>query len=107
MEPLYQMREGTCMRRIFVLTLLVLCMLTVPVRAEDARQKDHAVLSTLLQTAEQAFNSKNFDLLKPYIAKDSFTVVTIDGNKLESLDAFRTYWNDILKDNKTGLERIE
>jgi len=68
---------------------------------------DHIALKTLLKKTQQAFNTKHFELLMPYIASSSFTVITIDGHKLESLKTFQTYWNDSLHKNKTGLERIE
>jgi hypothetical protein len=97
------------MRQLFliIMTSFFLCMASVGVWAEGDRKADHAELTQLLKITQNAFNTKNFDLLKPYIAKDTFMVITIDGNKLESLEAFRTYWNDILKKNKTGLEKIE
>jgi len=96
------------MRRILLVVLCMFFWLTPVVSwAEVVRQADHEALKGLLKITQQAFNTANFDLMKAHIAKDSFTVVTIDGNKFVSLDAFRNYWNDILKKNKTGLHRIE
>lgn len=96
------------MRQILLVVISVFIWLTpVASWAEEARHADHEALKGLLKVTQQAFNTENFDLMKDHIAKDSFTVVTIDGGKFESLEAFRTYWNDILKKNKTGLERIE
>lgn len=96
------------MRRFLLVVISVFIWLTpVSSWAEEARKADHDALKGLLKITQQAFNTENFELMKNHIAKDNFTVVTIDGNKFESLEAFRTYWNDILKKNKTGLERIE
>jgi hypothetical protein len=96
------------MRRLVLVVISVFIWLTpVSSLAEEFRKADHDALKGLLKVTQQAFNTENFALLQAHIAKDSFTVVTIDGNKFESLEAFRTYWNDILKKNKTGLERIE
>jgi len=96
------------MRKILLLVISMFVWLTpIASWAEEAHQADHDALKGLLKITQQAFNTKNFDLMKQHIAQDNFTVVTIDGNKFESLDAFRAYWNDILKKNKTGLERIE
>jgi hypothetical protein len=101
-------KVGASMRQVlFMMMTLVIWLNPVGAWAEDARRADHDTLKALLKTTQQAFNTKNFDLIKPYIAKEHFTVITIDGNKFESLEAFRQYWNDILKNNKTGLARIE
>lgn len=95
------------MHRFLWLLVGVLILLPVNSWAEKSHEADHTVLKALLTTSKEAFNTKNFDLLKPLITKERFTVVTIDGKKFESLDAFRTYWDDVLKENKTGLSRIE
>lgn len=96
------------MRRFLLVVISVFIWLTPAGSwAEEARKADHDALKMLLKTTQQAFNTKNFDLLKSYIAKDGFTVITVDGNKFESLEAFRSYWIDVLKNNKTGIERIE
>lgn len=96
------------MRRFLLVVISVFIWLTSGGSwAQEGRESEHAELSALLVKTQQAFNTENFNLMRPLIAKDNFTVVTIDGHKFESLAAFREYWIAILKENKTGLERIE
>ena len=70
----------------------------------DPHKKDHEQLTALRKTAEEAINSKNFDLLKPSLVPGDFTVITVDGQKLQSLDAFAAYWKSLFNDR--GLDKI-
>ncbi len=93
--------------RWFLIASVTLLSCLAPMETWADTNSDHIALKTLLKNTQQAFNTKNFELLMPYIASGSFTVITIDGHKLESLKTFQAYWHDILHKSKTGLERIE
>lgn len=78
--------------------------------ASDANQvhkKDHEDLTKLRETTEKAINERNFDLLKPYLVQNNLTVITVDGQKFSSLDAFRDYWTKLFENKTYGLDRIE
>lgn len=73
----------------------------------DAKAADHKALSALLKVGETAINTRDFETFKPHLAKGKFTVITVDGKKFESLDAFKTYWDDLFKAHRTELDKIE
>lgn len=64
---------------------------------DDAHAKDHAELTKLREVTEKAINSRDFETLKPYLVKDNLTVITVDGQKFVSLDAFRDTGPSYLK----------
>jgi hypothetical protein len=80
---------------------------SVAAYAADVHEKDHADLTELRKFTQQAINTQQFETLRPHLAGDTLTVITVDGQKLGSLDEFATYWNNLFKDKKTGLDRIE
>jgi hypothetical protein len=96
------------MRKSSILTVSAVVMLSsAAAYAADVHDKDHAELTDLRKATEQAINSQQFDTLKPHLASDNLTVITIDGQKLTGLDAFSTYWKNLLNDKKTSLEKIQ
>lgn len=73
---------------------------------EEARHKDHEALRTLLKTAAEALNTRDFDTIAPLLHPD-FTIITVDNQKLTGLNAFERYWNRLFSGEGTVLERIE
>jgi hypothetical protein len=74
---------------------------------DDAHAQDHAELTKLRQVTEKAINSRDFETLKPYLVKDNLTVITVDGQKFVSLDAFRDYWTKLFENKTFGIDKIE
>ncbi len=96
------------MRHVVLFVLSIFLYLNpLHVWAEDERQADHEALKGLLRTTQQAINTKNFDLLAPHLAKDNFTVITVDSQKLQSLEEFKEYWNNLFSSKTAVLKRAE
>lgn len=74
---------------------------------DQVHAKDHIDLTKLREITEKAINTRNFDTLKPYLVKDSLTVITVDGQKFVSLDAFRDYWTKLFENKTYGVDKIE
>lgn len=97
-----------CMRQVALLMMLVLIGLPpINASAQEARQADHEALRGILKTSKEALNSKNFDLLKPLLAKENFTIITVDNQKFTSLEKFSKYWDKLLKGNDAVLKDIQ
>jgi ketosteroid isomerase-like protein len=77
------------------------------VSGTENRASDHEALKKLLVTTTQAINTQKFDTLKPFLAKDDLTVITVDGQKFRSLGSFQKYWADLFENKVTQLDRIE
>jgi hypothetical protein len=77
------------------------------VHQDQSHTKDHQELTKLREVTEKAINTRNFDLLKPYLVQNNLTVITVDGQKFASLEAFREYWTKLFENKSLGIERIE
>jgi ketosteroid isomerase-like protein len=60
------------------------------------READHAALRELLVKAADALNTRNFDLIASSL-HPTFTVISVDNQKLVGLDAFRKYWSGLFE----------
>jgi hypothetical protein len=78
-----------------------------PVQADEAHAKDHVELTKLREVTEKAINTRDFETLKPFLVKDNLTVITVDGQKFVSLDAFRDYWTKLFENKTFGIDKIE
>lgn len=78
-----------------------------PASSGDAHAQDHVELTKLREVTEKAINSRDFETLKPYLVKDNLTVITVDGQKFASLDAFRDYWTKLFENKTFGIDKIE
>jgi LPXTG-motif cell wall-anchored protein len=97
------------MRKSSILILPVVMSIASAAWAEVGaadRSADHEALKKLLVTTREAINTEKFDTLKPFLAKDNLTVVTVDGQKLQSLDAFQDYWKKLFENKVTALDKI-
>jgi len=97
------------MRKISMLILPVAMSIgtTAWAAVSESRTADHDALKKLLVTTSTAINTQKFDTLKPFLAKDNLTVITVDGQKFGSLDAFQDYWKKLFENKITNLDRIE
>ncbi len=77
------------------------------VHPDQTHAKDHQELTKLREVTVKAINTRNFDLLKPYLVQNNLTVITVDGQKFASLEAFRDYWTKLFENKSIGIERIE
>jgi hypothetical protein len=77
------------------------------VQSDQSHKKDHEDLTNLRETTVKAINTRSFDLLKPYLLENNLTVITVDGQKFASLDAFRDYWTKLFDNKSYGIDRIE
>jgi ketosteroid isomerase-like protein len=95
------------MKRFHLLALpFVLILLLTEVQAQDERKEDHEALRRIRETATKAINSNDFSLLAP-VLHDKFSIITVDGKKFSSLEAFRTYWGGLFSGDKHPLQKIE
>lgn len=95
------------MRKLSIFTVsAIITLCTASVYAADVHEKDHAELTELRQTTEKAINDQQFETLRPLLAKDDLTVVTVDGKKLTGLDQFSEYWKNLFTDKTTALEKV-
>lgn len=79
----------------------------VQVETGDAHAKDHAELTKLREVTEKAINTRDFEALKPFLVNDNLTVITVDGQKFVSLNAFRDYWTKLFENKAFGIDKIE
>jgi hypothetical protein len=63
---------------------------TVDVAAQD-HEADHDALRRIRVVAEEAINTNNLDLLKPYLA-EGFTIVTYTDREFSDFTAFKERW---------------
>lgn len=96
------------MRQVALLMMLIFVgLLPVSALAQEERHADHEALRGILKTSKEALNSKNFDLLKSVLAKEHFTITTVDNQKFTSLEEFSKYWDKLLKGNDAVLKDIQ
>jgi hypothetical protein len=76
-----------------------------PLAAQE-RAQDHEALRGLLRTAVQAVNERKYDLLQPILDRN-FTMITVDNQRIASLDALRAYWERLFSGGDRVLDRIE
>ena len=100
------MEDSMCQAALFMMLVLV-GLAPISASAQEDRHADHEALQEILKTSKEALNSKNFDLLKPILAKEHFTIITVDNQKFTSLEAFEKHWDMLLKGNDAVLEDIK
>jgi len=95
------------MKSFHLLTLpFVFFLLLTEVQAQEERKEDHEALRRIRETATKAINTNDFTLVAP-ILHDKFSIITVDGKKFTSLEAFRTYWGGLFTGDKHPLKKIE
>ncbi len=94
--------------RILFNLLFAVLLFLIPGRGmlAEERHEDHEALRALMRTAIEALNSRNLDLLAPSIYSN-FVLITVDNQKLTSLDALKNYWNGLFSGDKPLLKQIE
>ena len=95
------------MRKLMAIIGVVVGINFACVQAAVQHDEDHKSLTALRETTREAINTRNFDMLKPYLVSENLTVITVDGKKCESLAAFRDYWSKLFEVKAFGLDRIE
>lgn len=79
------------MRQVFIVAMLAF-ILTTTVAFAGERDADHEALRGLMKTSSEALNTSNFDLLKQTLSSKNFTFITVDNQKFNNLEEFKTYW---------------
>ncbi len=96
------------MQRIsIVFSLLLVSLLTIQPSTANDREADHEALRKIMKISSEALNSGNLDLLKPVLSAEHFSIVTVDSQRFDSLEAFSAYWNQLFVGENALLERIE
>lgn len=78
-----------------------------PAQPDQAHAQDHVELTKLREVTEKAINTRDFETLKPFLVQNNLTVITVDGQKFASLDAFRDYWTKLFENKTFGIDKIE
>ena len=82
-----------CVARSVVVVLLSLAAMACARRslAQDDHEADHDALRKLRAVAEEAINTNQLDLFKPYLA-DDFSIVTYTDREFTEFEAFKSRW---------------
>lgn len=96
------------MMRIFTAFFVAMLLGALPLSlSAQERENDHEALRAVLKTSKEAINTANFDLLKPILSSNDFTVITVDNRKFNSLEEFKHYWSGLFEGPDAVLSRIE
>ncbi len=90
-----------------LISLLLLALFTAQPSTADEREADHEALREIMKISSEALNSGNLDLLKPVLSREFFSIVTVDSQRFDSLEAFSAYWNQLFGGESALIERIE
>lgn len=89
------------MRQIFIVAMLTF-ILSTSVAFAGERDADHEALRGLMKASSEALNTSNFDLLKPTLSSKNFTFITVDNQRFNNLEEFKSYWEKTFN-GKTAL----
>ena len=96
------------MRRLkLLLSILLIALSPINASAAEEREADHEALREILKISSEALNTNNLDLLKSILSSKRFTILTVDNQKFNSLDAFSNYWMQLFEGEDALLKRIE
>jgi hypothetical protein len=95
------------MRHVFSLMLFAVTVIFPFQSFAQDRTADHEALRAVLKTSREAINTGNFDLLKPVLATENLTIITVDNHKFDSLESFQTYWKQLFNGPTAILKSID
>ena len=95
------------MKCVSLFTVMALfAVVSTDVAAQEERNEDHVALRSLRETAAKALNTNDFDLVLPHL-HERFSIITVDGKKFTSIEAFKSYWEGLFTGENPPLKRIE